>query len=352
VERWASSRYPRRPAWMASAVSHVPSAACRSVPMRISAPPPTPALQPRPCQLRFTRWLTALLACAGALAAAPASALANTSTSGNRSGYVARRSGVSFRRVRAFWTQPNATCESGEVTYSAFLVGLGGFSSSSNALEQIGTELNCTASGTITLSAWYELVPSPLKSVRMTVSPGDPMSASVLVSGHRVTLRLTDHTGHELFSKQIIASAVATGSADWIAEAPSACNTTGVCEALPLTNFSSMRFTAARARTTTGKPAPISSPGWDPTKIALSTGGQVFIDYGTASKSTPSALQRAGTSFQISYSQTQVTPGPLSFHARDRLGLSLLARRGSWPGTARVAHRPRVRSRPGSGLGR
>ena len=190
------------------------------------------------------RRLSLLLVCVGGLAACPASALADTSTSANWSGYVAHRAGVSFRRVQASWTQPNATCQEGDATYSAFWVGLGGYSSSSDALEQIGTELDCSASGAITSSAWYQLVPSPMNSIRMTVEPGDLMSASVVVTGHRVTLRLTDHTQHESFSKQITAKSVDTSSADWIAEAPSVCTMTNFCEPLPLTDFGSMSFTA------------------------------------------------------------------------------------------------------------
>jgi len=254
----------------------------------------------------------------GGLAAVPASALADTSTSANWSGYVAHRTGVSFRRVQASWTQPNASCEAGQATYSAFWVGIGGYSSNSDALEQIGTELDCSALGTITSSAWYELVPSPMKGIQMTVKPGDLMSASVLVSGHLVTLRLTDHTQHESFSKQITANSVDISSAEWIAEAPSACSPTGFCEPLPLTDYGSTRFTSARALTTTGSHGPIVSSAWDTTKIELSSGGRVFIGYGPASKSTPSALERSGTSFQVSYSQSDATPSPPRFYGRDR----------------------------------
>ncbi|MGO9496552.1 MAG: G1 family glutamic endopeptidase [Solirubrobacteraceae bacterium] len=283
------------------------------------ARPPTRWRRRRFLHARAARRLTLLLACTGGLAVCPASALADTSTSANWSGYVVHRTGVSFRRVQASWTQPNATCQEGDATYSAFWVGLGGYSSSSDALEQIGTELDCSASGTITSSAWYELVPSPMNSIRMTVKPGDRMSASVVVLGHRVTLRLTDQTEHESFSKQITAKSVDTSSADWIAEAPSACTTTNFCEPLPLTNFGSMLFTAARARTTEGFEGPIASSAWDTTKIALSSGGRVFIGFGTATKSSPSPLLRSGTSFQVSYSQSDATPSPPPFYSRNRL---------------------------------
>jgi Peptidase A4 family len=283
------------------------------------APPPIRWRRRRFLDARAARRLTLLLACAGGLAVCPASALADTSTSANWSGYVAHRAGVSFRRVQASWTQPNASCQRGDPTYSAFWVGIGGYSRNSDALEQIGTGLDCSASGTITSSAWYELVPAPMNGIRMTVKPGDLMSASVVVAGHLVTLRLTNQTQHESFSKQVTANSVDTSAADWIAEAPSACATTNFCEPLPLTNFGSTSFTAARARTTTGFDGPIASSAWDTTKIVLSSGGRMFIGYGPASQSSPSALLRSGTSFQVSYSQSDAAPSPPSFYSHSRL---------------------------------
>ena len=82
-----------------------------------------------------------------AFAVTPAGALADTATSSNWSGYAAHRTGVTFRRVSASWVQPAATCQNGENTYSSFWVGLGGYSNSATGLEQIGTGLDCTASG-------------------------------------------------------------------------------------------------------------------------------------------------------------------------------------------------------------
>jgi hypothetical protein len=137
---------------------------------------------------------------AGALAlfaAPPPRPDSSTSTSTNWSGYVAHGSGVHFRYVSALWTQPVATCTAGDPTYSAVWVGLGGYSLSSQALEQIGTEADCSASGRVISTAWYELVPAPSRGIRMTVDPGDVMAGSVTVVGHRVTLTLVDRTRHK-----------------------------------------------------------------------------------------------------------------------------------------------------------
>src|SRR5437763_15356790 len=88
-----------------------------------------------------------LLASAVMIAATAPAALADTVTSSNWSGYAAHKRGVKFDQVSATWTQPAPVCTNGEPTYSSFWVGLGGFSASSNAVEQIGTELDCTAAG-------------------------------------------------------------------------------------------------------------------------------------------------------------------------------------------------------------
>lgn len=292
------------------------------------------------------------LALAGLLT--PAAALADTATSANWSGYVAHRSGISFRRIQASWTQPAATCKRGKSTYSAFWVGLGGFSLSSQAIEQIGTELDCGPGGRETASAWYESAPSPLKVVPITVKPRDRMSASVAVAGHRVTFRLRDLTRHESFSKVITAASVDTTSADWIAEAPSACTSTGYCEPLPLTDFGSMRFTAARVRTRSGRHGAISSGAWDTTKIVLAANASTFAKYGTASDSTPSALQNGGSAFEVRFAHVfgaRTSPAVASSRPTaatrtgERSALDLRLREPSAVGLPEP-EAPRVSSRP------
>jgi hypothetical protein len=78
----------------------------------------------------------------------PSTAAANTITSHNWSGYAVHRSGVEFRTVVASWRQPAGSCTPGNRSYSAFWVGIGGYSLTARALEQIGTELDCENDGT------------------------------------------------------------------------------------------------------------------------------------------------------------------------------------------------------------
>jgi hypothetical protein len=253
--------------------------------------------------------LTALLT----LGSAPA-ALADTASSSNWSGYAAHRAGVRFTRVSANWSQPSASCSGGQPTYSAMWVGLGGFAAGSNALEQIGTEVDCTASGKVSTSAWYELVPSASRNIRMSVRPGDAMSASVAVSGHRVTLTLTDHTSHKTFRRTVSANLVDVSSAEWILEAPSECVGANSCQTLPLANFGSTSFTSARARSARGHVGAISDRAWGTTKVRLAPSGQRFVAYngtgpafGTA---TPSALTAGGSSFMVTYGEVSAPASP------------------------------------------
>jgi hypothetical protein len=239
-----------------------------------------------------------------AVAVAPAGALADTATSSNWSGYVAHGPGVKFRRTSASWTQPAAVCRAGQSTYSSFWVGLGGYSTNSPGLEQIGTELDCTASGHRISSVWYELVPAPSHPIRMTVKTGDHMSASVTVVARRVTMRLTDHTRGSSFFRRLTTSSIDVTSADWIAEAPSTCNRAGFCRALPLADFGSAHFTASTAQTTSGQQGPISRSAWNHTRIMLSQDVSPFTGPNTQRTSTPSPLQSAGTAFLVRYAQS------------------------------------------------
>lgn len=255
-------------------------------------------------------------ACAGlaaglALAAAAAPALADTANSSNWSGYAAHRRGVVFRRVRASWTQPAAACTAGQDGYSSFWVGLGGYSPNASGLEQIGTELDCQSGGHY-ISVWYELVPAPSQPITMSVRTGDRMSASVTVVGHRVTLRLTDHSRGESFSKLLTARSVDVTSAEWIAEAPSICNYAGFCRTLPLADFGAAHFSSGLAETAGGHIGAISSTAWNHTRIVLSQAPSPFTGLNTQRTSTPSTLQGDGSAFVVRYGQGVVAPRVLA----------------------------------------
>jgi Peptidase A4 family len=250
-------------------------------------------------------------AIATALAGAPAAPAATTSsTSTNWAGYVASRAGVSYRHVTATWTVPSVTCQAGRRSYSANWIGLGGYHSTSRALEQIGSASSCDADGRAYYSSWYELVPQAFVRTHLTVAAGDVLSAGVDVSNGVVRLRLVNHTSGAVFSTRVRASAIDVTSADWIVEAPSACSAGGACATLPLADFQQTGFSGARATTAAGHAGTISDPAWASNAISLVGGrgrrgpefeGQPIQRAGLSRGAAPGPLSPAGDAFSVTF---------------------------------------------------
>lgn len=275
-----------------------------------------------------------LSAVAAGLWCAPA-AFADATESANWAGYAVHHRDVRFIKVLGSWTQPRVTCSAGTATYSAVWIGIGGYNTSSRALEQIGTEDDCAASGRTVSSAWYELVPSASHAVALAVHPGDRMRASVSVIGHAVTLTLRDLTRHRLFTKQVRATTVDASSAEWIVEAPSACSARFGCQTLPLADFGSTRLRSARATTSLGTTGAIENRGWTTTKIGLARGGRRFLSMGRPGAgavmiAAPSALTAAGTAFTVTYEGSSTGAAPVT------AARAVAARRLVHPGGART----------------
>jgi Peptidase A4 family len=237
-----------------------------------------------------------------ALIGAPA-AFADSSQSTNWAGYAIHRGGVRFKKVVGSWTQPKATCTPGTPTYSAVWVGLGGYSRTSQALEQIGTELDCNARGRAVSSAWYELVPAASHTTQLIVRPGDRLRASVAASANQVHLSLYDLTRHRSFNSTVKASVLDTSSAEWIVEAPSVCTTDVSCQTLPLANFTAATINAASAESKSGHTGGIEDRHWGVSEISLVTPEPRFIANGGASgaSAVPSMISSKGNSFTVTY---------------------------------------------------
>jgi hypothetical protein len=195
---------------------------------------------------------------------------------------------------------------------------LGGYSAHSPALEQIGTEVDCTGRG-VRSTAWFELVPAPSTPISLAVAPGDQLSASVVVTGSHVRLSLRDFTRGRRFVKTLKASATDVTSAEWIVEAPSNCLSASVCQTLPLANFGNAEFDSALAVSARWHAGGISDQDWQTTQISLvPQATRYFISQGSATSvgaALPSSLDAAGHSFQVSYSQLPVA-APSRFYAR------------------------------------
>jgi Peptidase A4 family len=246
---------------------------------------------------------------AGALAASRAGTHAAIhELSNNWAGYVVTAD-KPFRGVVGAWVEPNVSCEGGSPRYSAFWVGIGGFTSSARALEQIGTEADC-AGGHSSSYAWYELLPAGEVTLKLNVHPGDHMAASVTVQGKAVALHLHDLSTGESFEKTLPMASPDTSSAEWIAEAPSVCASGNQrCRTLPLADFSSVTFAAATASVGSGAARPIDGQGLRITEVSLQAGGVGFgfpgraIASASSGQASPGALTDSGSSFKVTWEQ-------------------------------------------------
>jgi hypothetical protein len=189
--------------------------------------------------------------------------------SNNWAGYVAHGAGARFRTVVARWTQPKAECARGHESSAAIWIGLGGYRRGAHVIDQIGTELDCSAAGRATSSAWYELTPAPSHTLALQVAPGDRVAAVVSARRRSVSFSLVDLTSHRRFRQTFAVRAADRSSAEWIVEAPSLCNSPGDCTELPLADFGRTDFRHARVWSTRGRAGSIGTPAWTSTQLQM-----------------------------------------------------------------------------------
>jgi hypothetical protein len=130
----------------------------------------------------------------------------------------------------------------------------------------------------------------------MKVRPGDRVTAAVLVNGSKVTMSIKNATRRTRFSTTVtVSQPLDVSSAEWIAEAPTACAANGVCEIVPLTNFGSVTFSKAAA-TASQVSGTISDPAW------LATPLQLIPDTAAAGAgASPGGLSADGRSFRVAW---------------------------------------------------
>lgn len=218
--------------------------------------------------------LALLLVLALGLAIAPG-ALAASTVSSNWGGYVALPGGGAqqgFRSVSGSWRVPRVSCSAGQDTYSAAWVGLGGYRQGSSALEQIGTDADCSRSGHTHYATWFELIPAAPVRIGLRIHAGDVLTASVTVRSHDVTFRLRNLTTRARYATTRHVRTVDTSSADWILEAPSSCDASG-CHTLALADFGTMSFLGATAirGSHTG---PVEDPRWSAVAVEMRQGSR------------------------------------------------------------------------------
>jgi Peptidase A4 family len=263
--------------------------------------------------------LISAIAVAGSIAAAAAPTASAATTDGqsassaNWSGYVVggtSGSTTKFSSVSASWTEPNVDCNAGQ-GYSAFWVGIGGAGQPSQALEQVGTEADCSTGGSASHFAWYELVPAAPVRMDLKVSSGDHISGKVTVNGTNVTVALSDSTTGQSAANNLTMNNPDTSSAEWIAEAPSRCDGSGSCQPLPLADFKNISFSNASA-TANGHTGTIYDSSWASQPVTLTAGadqyggGGGFVnDVSSSAGATPSSLSSDGSAFSVAWGSTQ-----------------------------------------------
>lgn len=147
-------------------------------------------------------------------------------------GYV--DTGAAFTQVSGDWKQPTITCNGDASSMVSFWVGLGGYSGDS--IEQAGTGAECFQ-GILEQYTWREMYPGDFESVGSTVAASDSISASVVRSGTKYTLKVTD-SAHpaDSFSTAQACSGCDDTSAEWI---------TSDSSGYPLARFNSWTLTSS-----------------------------------------------------------------------------------------------------------
>jgi hypothetical protein len=166
----------------------------------------------------------------------------NTSVeSTNWSGYAAVGAAGAYKSVSSSWVQPAVSCTSTK-TYSAYWVGLDGYSNS--ALEQTGTEADCIG-GKATYDAWWEVLPASESEYTSgaPVKAGDSFTASVTDDGNgEFTMTLTDVGKWTKSTTHAGSPGYQDSSAEVIAEAPEVGGSIA-----KLADFGTVNFTGATA---------------------------------------------------------------------------------------------------------
>jgi Peptidase A4 family len=206
----------------------------------------------------------------------------------NWAGYANTKTSATYSKVTGSWTEPKATCGSGQ-SFAAFWTGIDGFGD--KTVEQDGTLIQCSG-GKATYFSWWEMFPTNAIQPKSTaVRPGDHITSSVTRSGTKYTLTLTDstHPRASFSTTQTCGATCKDASAEWIAEAPS--NATSI---LPLTKFGTWTLTGATAQAGTKSGTIKTFPNQKITMVNSS--GQV--------KAQTGALNSAGNQFKVTWKRS------------------------------------------------
>ena len=210
----------------------------------------------------------------------------------NWAGYANTKTSATYSKVTGSWTEPKATCGSGQ-SFAAFWTGIDGLTKNNPTVEQDGTIIQC-AGGTASYFSWWEMFPSnAIQVVGQSVQPGDKITSSVTRSGTKYTLKLTDstHSANSFSTTQTCAASTCKDtSSEWIAEAPS--NSSG--QILALAKFGTWTLTGAAVTAGTKSGTITTFPHQKITMVNSS--GQV--------KAQTGALNSAGNQFNVTWKRS------------------------------------------------
>ena len=159
-------------------------------------------------------------------------------TSSNWSGYMATTN--TYTSVSGSWLATKAIGNGYTTSADSTWIGIGGVTSAD--LIQVGTQNTISASGQISTSAFYELLPNYAQVItNVTISQGDSINASLTqTSAGQWTINLSDKTDGESFSVSVSYTS-SLSSAEWIEEDPSY----SFRQQVPFDNFQEASFTNA-----------------------------------------------------------------------------------------------------------
>ncbi len=223
-----------------------------------------------------------------------------STTSDGWSGYAVNSTTDSVTAVSGSWTVPTVTGTG--TSYALTWVGIDGYLSDN--VEQTGVAED-VVKGVAKYSAWYEMYPSGVVYLNLSIHPGDQISASVKFVNGKFDLTiedLSDPAGKNTFTIDKATPAALRASAEWIEEDPLASYT----QLLPLSNFGSVSFTNAQA-TIKGVTGPINDSSWSSQVEAIN----MVSTSGTLEAST-SALNSTGNGFTVTHESATVSAPPVS----------------------------------------
>jgi hypothetical protein len=200
----------------------------------------------------------------------------------NWSGYLA--TDANFTGVSASWIVTSPTGNNASISADSTWIGIGGVTSGD--LIQTGTQNIVSASGQVSTSAFYELLPVSSQPISdITVSPGDSITASIAeVSGEQWTITITDNTDEESSTITVTYSS-SLSSAEWIEEDPSYSSR----RQIPFDNFNKASFTNASA-SANGNTVDLAESTAQPVTM-VNNSGQTIAE--------PSAIGADGSSFNV-----------------------------------------------------